>query len=257
VHEGAVSGCTLPPHGGARHAVVAEDVNGAGFVVTLIPASETAPHQSTVDHRYYIRAGSSFVPAPHGVLAGLFGREPRPGLTWRVWLPLPQFEDRGGTFVVVIMALNVGVVPATGIYAYADIVSALGRGNSVGFDATHLRENGAGISVTRSTISEGELASSSITDRHFRLPPFGSVGVMSFTIQLRVNATRELRFRGLIGAAGAAPVHFEFAASAEDVMRAWQEMVGLRERNSITRDDYARLMGRLVGVPAERFILGG
>lgn len=53
----------------ARRAVVANDANGAGFVVTLIPASETAPHQSTVDHRYCIRAGSSFVTAPHGVLA--------------------------------------------------------------------------------------------------------------------------------------------------------------------------------------------
>jgi hypothetical protein len=78
--EKAVSGCTLPPHGGVQHRVLmASSGADEGFVLTLIPMSNRAPHQCIVDkhrHRYFIRVGSSFDHVPHGVLAGMFGRRP-------------------------------------------------------------------------------------------------------------------------------------------------------------------------------------
>ncbi len=78
--EGKVGGCTLPAHSEVEHFVV-ESSSGqdAGFVVTLIPQTNRSPLCCNVDkyrHHYFIRAGSSFEPVPHGVLAGMFGRQP-------------------------------------------------------------------------------------------------------------------------------------------------------------------------------------
>lgn len=53
----------------------------AGFVATFIPISDDAPHQVPDKGAYFIRAGSSFVPTPHAVLAGMFGRRPQPGMS--------------------------------------------------------------------------------------------------------------------------------------------------------------------------------
>ncbi len=75
--QGAVSGRTIPAHTGVEHWSVDTD-SGSGFVATYIPKSELAPHQSIGDSRYYMRAGSSFLPVPHAVLAGMFGRRPQP-----------------------------------------------------------------------------------------------------------------------------------------------------------------------------------
>jgi hypothetical protein len=76
--EGAVSGCTVPAHPSVRHQAI-DMVNGEGFVVTHVPTSYLAPHQSVYDLKYYMRAGSDVLPVPHAVLAGMFGRRP-PGL---------------------------------------------------------------------------------------------------------------------------------------------------------------------------------
>ena len=73
--EGIVSSCTVPPHAKVQHHdVIIDGKTGNGFVVTLIPKSNHAPHQVVVygKYHYYIRAGSNFVPTPHAVLAGMF-----------------------------------------------------------------------------------------------------------------------------------------------------------------------------------------
>jgi predicted HTH transcriptional regulator len=76
--ENAVSGLTLPPHPGVRHATVEIGNDQLGFVATFIPKSHMAPHQCLRPLQYYMRAGSNFEPVPHGVLAGMFGRSPQP-----------------------------------------------------------------------------------------------------------------------------------------------------------------------------------
>lgn len=88
--EGAVSGCTVPPHTKAQHHDIVindndndnDNYNEKGFVATMIPKSDHAPHQVVVNckyqYHYYIRAGSNFEHTPHAVLAGMFGRRPQP-----------------------------------------------------------------------------------------------------------------------------------------------------------------------------------
>lgn len=85
--EGTVSGRTVAPHPGVQNHAI-EIGNGKGFVATLIPKSEVAPHQCIFDYRYYMRAGSSFLPVPHAVLAGMFGRRPQPTI-YQTFLSAP------------------------------------------------------------------------------------------------------------------------------------------------------------------------
>ena len=83
--EGAVSGCTIPPHPRVSHIAIESNAkSGFGYVVTLIPKSYEAPHQCTKPVQYYIRVGSDFVPAPHSILSGLFGRKPQP-FVFHMW----------------------------------------------------------------------------------------------------------------------------------------------------------------------------
>lgn len=77
--EGTISGRTLPAHPGVNNHAI-EVGGGAGFVATLIPQSNLTPHQCIFDSRYYMRAGSAFLPLPHSVLAGMFGRRPQANL---------------------------------------------------------------------------------------------------------------------------------------------------------------------------------
>jgi hypothetical protein len=85
--EGATSGGTIPPHDGVRHHLIQRTGSGEGFVVTLIPKSMFAPHQCIVGKykgRYYLRVGSNFEQAPHGLLAGMFGKRPAPYI-FHIW----------------------------------------------------------------------------------------------------------------------------------------------------------------------------
>jgi len=79
--EGVVSGCTLPAHSKVVHYPIRVADSDDGFVATLVPESYLAPHQDRFDSCYYIRAGSNCERAPHGVLAGMFGKKPTPNLS--------------------------------------------------------------------------------------------------------------------------------------------------------------------------------
>lgn len=83
--ESAVSGCTLPACPGVRSISIAGS-GSVGFAATYVPKSTRAPHQALANGGYYIRAGSDFLPAPYGVLAGLFGKRPEPFIFHQLYI---------------------------------------------------------------------------------------------------------------------------------------------------------------------------
>jgi len=75
-------------------------------VATYIPKSYLAPHRCVRRQQYFVRAGSDFLPAPHSVLAGMFGCQPQP-IVYHGWItepaklvsasgPEPSVESRFG-----------------------------------------------------------------------------------------------------------------------------------------------------------------
>lgn len=76
-----VSRLTSPPVPGVQVKQIAASANADhGFVVILIPRSDSAPHQHSQKHLYYRRAGESHSPMQHFEIADAFGRRPQPDL---------------------------------------------------------------------------------------------------------------------------------------------------------------------------------
>jgi hypothetical protein len=135
--ENATSGVTVPVHGGVRHHAV-PTADQTGFVVTLIPISHHAPHQTTNDKRYYMRAGSSFLPVPHAVLAGMFGRRPNPNVypLCTILSSSAGVDQTGFNYVQIEYAVslcNDGPGIAEDLFINLDLASAPGEKCSIDF----------------------------------------------------------------------------------------------------------------------------
>ena len=87
--DGVLGGLTLPAHSAVENIALFDASGTGGFVITHIPVGMHVPYQTLHPRReYYIRAGSTFQPTPHGVLAGMFGRPPQPNV-----VPIITFQD--------------------------------------------------------------------------------------------------------------------------------------------------------------------
>jgi hypothetical protein len=132
--EQAVSGLTVPAHDGVRHLSLQLDQT-RGFVATLIPRGRHAPYQTVPDCRYLMRAGSSFVPVPHGVLAGMFGRTPQPEIILQYILAPAQVTSDGKVRFKVEMAVrNIGMGVAKDTFFNLYCMSDGGGGCKITFE---------------------------------------------------------------------------------------------------------------------------
>jgi hypothetical protein len=126
--ENTTSGCTLPPHPRVQHAAIKQS-DAEGFVVTYIPQSQLLPHRCIVEKdQYLIRAGSDFIPVPHGVLQGMFGRSPTPVLS-HAWQNAAEGDSRlsyveGPVPAVSVSFLirNDGLCPVEDVYFNVNLI---------------------------------------------------------------------------------------------------------------------------------------
>ncbi len=102
---------TEPPVSGVLHKVVLKDANGKeGFVVSLIPQSESGPHMAKygeVNHRYYRRTGETTRPMEHFELDDMFGRRPRPVLDLKIELRCRRDGSSAGGGAIVVPLIKI------------------------------------------------------------------------------------------------------------------------------------------------------
>jgi hypothetical protein len=204
--EGATSGCTVPPVIGVRSIAVLSG-DEMGFVATYIPKSSFAPHQLVNEGKYIIRAGSDFVPAPHGVVAGLFGRPPHP-------VVFPNYEFRPfydqsaqlqSTFSILLV--NNGQIAAEDLFV--SLMTENGAAESAYITFQKL--------IDWPTTSGLGLDSSLISPREFRLAPRGLVKVASVTLWLKPPIQNNVRLTLTTGCRGAIPHSQDIRISATDI----------------------------------------
>jgi hypothetical protein len=123
--DGIVGGVTLPAHSGVENLPL-QLPGGTGYVVTHIPQGLNVPYRVLVKNEkeeYYIRAGSSFLPTPHAVLAGLFGRAPHSVLEIRLKFRDAQFGVQGKPAVLRfrVTLTNRGRGLAKGVFLSIDV----------------------------------------------------------------------------------------------------------------------------------------
>ena len=208
--QSAVSRSTIPAFGGVEFGAFPEtDGSLAGFVAMLVPQSLIGPIRAQVGEQYYIRSGSDFVPVPHDVLAGMFGRAPQP----RVVLNLIQYQsmldaqnDRL-TAVFGIVAANLGAV--LGERPYLSLKWEGGDEDSLQLqspDEDHIK------------VRRGNLPSASILTREdFVIPPNAREELCKVFCRFSASQPVPFALEVALGVRGAPPVRVALGALPDEV----------------------------------------
>lgn len=228
--EGAVSACTVPPVTGVRSIVISLG-DGTGLAATYVPKSSHAPHQVAGAGKYMIRAGSDFLAAPHGVVAGLFGRPPHPVVYTNFLVSPAKVVDDNVLASLSIMLVNDGQVVAEDLF-----VSLLFPAVPDGPEAVLYQPHTAWAATSSVGVDR-----SFISPREFRLAPGGFISVVSIHLRLGRTITKDLRWRLTAGCKGAIPDAQEIFVS-KDELQSLADMV----RNS--RIDMHKTTGLLFGI---------
>lgn len=237
--EGAVSGRTSPPHQGVEHCTILVGDGPSGFVVTHIPQSNSAPHQVVGKLHYYIRVGSSFVPAPHGVLAGMFGRRPQPKVYHNFAVPPAVCSAGKMNLKIGFMIHNEGPGVAEDVFANIQVNRLYGDNCTVKFEGPDPADWRASWSFGRhlSLISRGDL----------KLPPGGFLQPVIMNIVIGPPFERDLNITGLVGASSSPPFEILIRNSRELGESVFQEFEGRQVGQPIPAADGSRFTSRILG----------
>jgi hypothetical protein len=203
--EACVGRLTAPSHNGVVSSAITIGSGPEGFVVTLIPPSDNPPVQWLSDSRYYMRAGSSFHPMIHAVLAGMFGRRPPPRLSITVSRSGVALDTGDGMQAMAeISVRNEGLGIADGVFVtIGDIVCP----EHCRVDVLRCDDERLGAAYKHNNLH------SVISHPTFRLPPAASLAVLNITITLKLGQWMFGDMRMMIGAGASngMPVHKEWS----------------------------------------------
>ena len=220
--EGVVSGLTVPAHGGIIHHVI-PDSDDTGYVVTLVPMSNQAPLQTVYNKRYYMRAGSSFEPVPHAVLAGMFGRRPHPRVFHNFVLTLPKRLNKTQiSYTIGLVLRSVGLGIANDIY-FSLLFQKKGGPNCT------IAPSQPAPDVWFSQFTFG-LEFGSITQGGIKLPPGTSITPTNITMILDPPFTEPIKITGSCGCAGAAPYDIDIDIPPEAIVAVYTEFIKAPDR---------------------------
>lgn len=214
--QGAISGCTVPPHSGVEnHVLDIED--GKGFVITLIPKSNSAPHQMLPNKQYYIRAGSNFVPTPHDVLSGMFGKRPQPHIFHHFLLAEPELIENVLTITFGLAVHNEGPGIAADIFAICLMQSVPGPNCTMKFEIPD-KTNWSG------TWEFGRQVSL-ISSPGYRLPPGANAQPLVVHLSIVPPFQRQLKISGSVGSGQSRKYEFVIETSAEIVKSQYERFL--------------------------------
>lgn len=188
--QGAISGCTIPPHSTVENHVI--QINQEeGFVVTLIPKSNYSPHQVVSTKRYYIRAGSDFVPTPHDVLSGMFGRRPQSHVYHTYMLGIPDHDNDSLKIDFGIAIHNEGPGIATDTFIICTLEHLPGENCTIHFETPDQKNWSGGFEFGRRI--------SLISSMGYRIPPGATAQPLIIHISLQPPFIRNLKITGGVG----------------------------------------------------------
>lgn len=237
--EGAVSGCTVPPHVGVRSIAIPKNEQGDGYAVTLIPKSNHAPHQVVGRLQYFIRAGSDFVPTPHAVLAGMFGRVPQPHVFHTYIVSEATLEGIHVKTSIGIALHNDGPGIAADLFLNVGLRSHPGPNCQFEFE-TPDNQNWSGTWAFQSRVSL-------ICKAGYRLPPESQVMPLILKVRIAPPFEADLDISGMAGAGGAPPYRFEFHQSRDKLDRAHGAYRKLHADGRLTEERQRVLQQTLFG----------
>jgi hypothetical protein len=237
--ESAISGATLPPHPRVEHTVI-EDDKGSGFIVTSITKSYLAPHQSIPGMQYYMRAGSEFVPVPHGVLAGMFGKVPQPAI-FHLWTvpPAKLIQNGAAVFRVGLVLTNRSSAIAQDLFVNLSVIPPPGP------SAVAVEPDNSGIwSVSQAF----DRVTQFFSRDGFRLAPEALVQVLRLQFQLRPPFETGLGIDLMTGCGGSPVKKTAHRLSGQELCDAWQEFVETQSLDASGSRFIGKILGNSAGI---------
>ena len=234
--EGVVSGCTVPSHERVVSHVIPSK-GAQGFIVTYIPKSARAPHQTIPDRRYFMRAGSAFAPVPHGVLEGMFGRRPQPRIFPNYVLSVPRVAADSVSVSCGISVYNEGPSIARDVYVVTTVPSAPGPNCTIKFEPADIKHWSGGLAfgVRMSLVSNDD----------YKIPPETHVQPIIFHMTLSPPFDNDLKVQFLFGCDGSAPCRDEWVVSNANMNETFDAVLNGQLTNHNATE-------RLLGIPPER-----
>lgn len=226
--QGVISGCTVPPHSGVENQVISINEN-TGFVVTLIPKSNYAPHQMLPDKKYLIRAGSDFIPTPHDVLAGMFGKRPQPHVFQHFICAVPELIDRSLNLSFGIAIHNEGPGIAADVFCTCLIQYLPGDNSSARFERVDQSNWGGSFEFGRQTCL--------ISAPGFRLPPGANAQPVVIHLSLVPPFEGLLKISGTVGASGARQYSFSIECGADIIKKSYDLFVKKTAEKSLNNHE--------------------
>jgi hypothetical protein len=222
--EGAISSSTIPPHSGVQNKAVISGEGPKGFVVTFIPKSNDAPHQvissGKGQYHYYIRAGSDFVPTPHAVLAGMFGRRPQPSVFHMFLLSNPEVIDLSGPQVKSTLGLQVG---NGGRGIASDLFMTI---KAISIPGPNCRLAMGTPDLNNWTVwSFLDIHFTAISKSNIKLPPEAQLQPFVLTMILSPPFTDGLKIEGLCGCGQAPSFSFTIENKANVIERLYNDFI--------------------------------
>lgn len=239
--QGAISGCTIPPHDRVQnHAIVSAD-GESGFLVTYIPESMNSPHQVVGRQQYYIRAGSDFVPAPHQVLAGMFGKRPQPHIHHMYSLHPIKNEIESLILEIGIVIANGGRGIARDIFFNATAIDLIGENCTISWQP--LDQNWTG------NLGFGRIINI-IANEGVRLPPKAFHIPILLRIELKPPFSEDLRIDASIGCTDSPLWNFSIKNTNSNIETEYERFFQLLQDGQLTEELKADITSSILSIDA-------
>lgn len=225
----AISGCTIPPHQNVRNApITIEDNNG--YVITLIPKSNDTPHQMVGKLHYYIRAGSDFIPTPHDVLAGLFGKRPQSHIIHQFLVNPITVINNSISIRVGIMLKNLGPGIASDVFITCMVWGGIGDNCEIGFDETDstIWYGNFSLGMHLSLISKADL----------KLPPNGLWIPVTVNVTIAPPIDKKLSIQATVGCKNGRSSNFSFENTPTKIQELYEECLQKYANNELEGLEY-------------------
>jgi hypothetical protein len=221
--EGAISSATIPVHSTVEHHAILIE-NAKGFVITYIPKSNHAPHQVIASgkgqYHYYIRAGSDFVPTPHAVLSGMFGRRPQPFVFQMFITAPPQLIESAVPKLKTVLGVQIangGQGIATDLFMSLKFISTIGDNCTFEVQTPDLNN--------WTVWSFMKLHFTAISKDNIKLPPDAQLQPFIINLVLEPPFENKLKIEGLCGCGQSESFSFSIENDAQVIQRLYNDFL--------------------------------
>ena len=238
--EGAISGCTVPPHSKVENFAILDESASNGFLVTLIPKSMNAPHQMLPKRQYYIRAGSDFLPTPHDVLAGLFGRRPQPHVFHMFTTAPAQIEGKSIRIQVGFLIRNQGPGIASNVFITLFLYEWPGEDASCEFQPSDPQNWSGTWSFSRHL--------SLIAKDGVKLPPNAHCQPVIMEAFISPPFEKGFRLEGTVGSAESEPHSFSLICEPDTINSLYRDLFDKSLKGTLSKKNRHSFVSKFLNI---------